>query len=336
MPPAPVRSGPARAQEHGNGSRDGRGAAQLASGRPGPRVAVASMTAALEIAHRALDEGRGDLPDSIAVAGHQGAVTHEVDDARDAVAVLMDLAERGAREGQRPGQPRDAQAVLHVTVRLLARQRLQIAADADALVELAQLVELELLFELGLAHEQDLQELARGRLEVGEDADLLERLHAHLLRLVDDHEDRLALAARGEKVLRQCGEQLALAGAPALDAQVVENGPNELGVREVRVQHERALHAVRELAQEGPAERGLARAHITHEGHEPFLARDAVEEGGEDLVMALGPQEEARIRREDERWVLEAVERLVHLRLPRKNSGRPHGERLLPGHGPGG
>ena len=114
------------------------------------------MTAALEIAHGARDESRGDLPDPIAVASHQGAVTYEVDDAGDAVAVLMDLAKRGAREGQRPGQPRDAQAVLHVAVRLLARQGLQIAADADALVELAQLVELELLFELGLAHEEDL------------------------------------------------------------------------------------------------------------------------------------------------------------------------------------
>ena len=236
----------------------------------------------------------------------------------------MDLAKRGAREGQRPGQPRDAQAVLHVAVRLLARQGLQIAADADALVELAQLVELELFFELGLAHEEDLQELARGRLQVGEDPDLLERLHAHLLRLVDDHEDRLALAARGEQVLRQGGQQLALGGAPALHPEVVENGPNQLGVGEVRVQHERALHAVRQLAQEGPAERGLARAHIAHEGHEPLLARDAVEESGEDLVVSLRPEEKPRVRRQDERRVLEAVERLVHRRLPRTGSGARH------------
>src|SRR5499425_166037 len=63
--------------------------------------------------------------------------------------------------------------------------------------------QLELGPELGLAHQQDLQELGGRRLEVGEQAHLLHRLGRQILRLIDD-------------------EHGVLAGALALDEEVVE------------------------------------------------------------------------------------------------------------------
>ena len=45
----------------------------------------------------------------------------------------------------------------------------------DALLELAHVRERQVLLELGLAEKHDLQQLLRARLEVGEEADFLER-----------------------------------------------------------------------------------------------------------------------------------------------------------------
>ena len=94
--------------------------------------------------------------------------------------------------------------------------------------------------------------------------------------------------------------------------EVVEDGADQLDVREVGVEDERALHVGGQLAQEGAAERGLAGAHVADEGHEALLAGDAVEEAGQDLVMALRAEQEARVGREDEGRVVEAEEGLVH------------------------
>ena len=173
----------------------------------------------------------------------------------------------------------DTQAVLDVTEGLLPGERLEVAPDADALVELAQIMPLELFLQLRLPHEHDLQELARGGLQGGQDADLLERLDAHLLRLVQDHHHRLALGARGQEVLAQPAHQLALGRAAPLDAEVIQDGAEQLGVRQVGVQDERAPDVLRQLAQERAAEHGLPGAHIADQGHEPLLAGDPVDQG---------------------------------------------------------
>jgi hypothetical protein len=220
--------------------------------------------------------------------------------------------EGGAGEGHRAEQSGDAQAVLDVAEGVLLAERREVAADADTLFELAQLAAPELVLELGLADQDDLEELARGRLEGGEDADLLEGLDAHLLRLVEYHHHRLALLPRGEEMLVQRGHELALGGTPPVDAEVVEDGADQLDVREVGVEDERALDVGGQLAQERAAEGGLAGAHVADEGHEPLLAGDAVEETGQDLVVAFRPEEEAWVGRENEGRILEAEECLVH------------------------
>ena len=72
----------------------------------------------------------------------QGAVAHDVDHARNAIAQPMDLAQRARREGF-GRRARDAHAVLDVTRGFVAGQRAQVVAARDPLRELAQVRLLE-------------------------------------------------------------------------------------------------------------------------------------------------------------------------------------------------
>ena len=73
-----------------------------------------------------------------------------------------------------------------------------------------------------MAHEQNLEQLLPRHLDRGQDADLLERLDAHLLGLVDDHHHALALGSDGEEVTGEGGHQLAVRGSDAGAAEVVD------------------------------------------------------------------------------------------------------------------
>ena len=59
----------------------------------------------------------------------------------------------------------------------------------DALAELAQFLARKEPLQLGLAHQDDLEQLLLVGLEVGEEAHLLEDLEGQVLGLVDDEDD---------------------------------------------------------------------------------------------------------------------------------------------------
>ena len=87
----------------------------------------------------------------------------------------MHFAQRRGREDV-AGRAGDAQAMAHVGERVFARQRFQVEARRDALRELAQVVAGEQVAQFRLADQDDLQELLRLGLEVGEQPHLLEHL----------------------------------------------------------------------------------------------------------------------------------------------------------------
>ena len=86
--------------------------------------------------------------------------------------------ERPAVEGRPPVRPRHLQPVLDVALHLQARQRAQVIAHRDPLAELAQARRVQLLAQLGLAEEDDLQELALVGLQVRQQPYLLQQLAA--------------------------------------------------------------------------------------------------------------------------------------------------------------
>ncbi len=81
--------------------------------------------------------------------------------------------------------------MLDVSRRLDTRQRLEVVACGDALRQLPQVVTGQELAQLRLTDQDDLQQLLLRRLEVGEQAHLLEDRGRQVLRLVD-HEYRAA------------------------------------------------------------------------------------------------------------------------------------------------
>ena len=96
------------------------------------------------------------------------------------------------------------QPVIEVALRLRRRQRAEVAAVGDALVHLPQLRAAQDRRQLGLADEDDLQQLRRVGLEVGEQAQVLEGVGVEVLRLVDDQggDRAVGVAAAEEGVQR--------------------------------------------------------------------------------------------------------------------------------------
>ena len=131
-------------------------------------------------------------------ARRERPVADEVDDPRDAARRAVQLAERGGREGERADEPRDAEPVLDIARGVARGQRLEAAADADPLVELVQIPAPSLSRSSGWPT-SNTGELLPRHVDRGQDADLLERLDAHLLGLVDDHDHAPALGPEARR-----------------------------------------------------------------------------------------------------------------------------------------
>src|SRR5262249_49854771 len=150
-----------------------------------PSLPLAAL-ALLEVLDGFLHDAGVDPLLAVGVARQQTVVAHDVDDARRALVVVVDLLNRGVREDTGVGGAGDAQPVADVLPRLFRTQRRDVTTQADPLLELAELRQIELVAQLGLADEQDLHELLIRRLEVGQQAHGLQRLHREVLRLADD------------------------------------------------------------------------------------------------------------------------------------------------------
>ena len=73
-------------------------------------------------------------------------------------------------------------------------------AAGDALCDLAQVVAIQQFAQFGLSDQDDLQQLLRGRLEVGQQPHLLEHLAVEVVRLVDHQHHALASRVRAQQV----------------------------------------------------------------------------------------------------------------------------------------
>src|SRR5262249_58843651 len=130
----------------------------------------------------------------VRVPDEQAVIGQDVDAARDTVRVLGDARDGVVQEQARVGAAGDPQPAGDILAGFLSGQWAYRASQADALAELAELWPRELVSQLRLPDEQDLKQLRVGRLEVREQAQVLEGRRGEVLRLVDDDEGGLALA----------------------------------------------------------------------------------------------------------------------------------------------
>jgi hypothetical protein len=130
-------------------------------------------------------------------------------------------------------------------------------------------------FELGLTHEQDLQQLRGRRLEVRQQPHLLEHLRREVLRLVDDQERDLVAAQAVDQEVVQRHQVLGLGPARVLDVELVEQHPQEVERLDARIEDERRGHRRLELRQQRVDQRRLPRADFAVSATKPFRASSA-------------------------------------------------------------
>ncbi len=249
------------------------------------------------------------------VGAEQGAVGDDVDDARHAVGQPVQLAHRAGREDFATCAG-DAQAMADVGERLALAQRLQVVAPGDALGELAELRPGEHLAQLRLADQDDLQQLLRRGLEVGQQAHLLEHVGVEVLRLVHQQHDAPAAAVRVEQEMReQVNQRLYAAGRALrhLHVQLVADREQELGRGDARVQDQRHVAVRRQLPEQAAQHRRLAGSDLAGQLDEAAGLAEAVGEVGKGLRVPLAEVEIARVRRDRERLLVQPEETRIHV-----------------------
>jgi hypothetical protein len=104
----------------------------------------------------------------------------------------------------------NAKALHDVSADFISGERIGFAAQHDALPELPQLGQLEFFLKLGLAREDDLQQLVRGSLEIGQQPNLFEHGERQVLCFIDDQHGGFAGAVALQKPVIEFHELLAL------------------------------------------------------------------------------------------------------------------------------
>src|SRR5690606_19159832 len=165
----------------------------------------------------------------------------------------------------------------------------------------------------GLADQDDLQQLLRRRLEVRQQAHLLEQLRPERLRLVDDQHDAPPLRVSLEQLLVQRRDQRAQRAAGRdRHSQLVEDVLDELARRQLRIQDQRDLGLLGELLEDAADQRRLAGADLAGQLDEAAALGDTVDQMRERIRMAAAQEEIPRIRRDRERLFVKSEKFGIH------------------------
>ena len=182
----------------------------------------------------------------------QGAVRDHVDEARHSSRDAVQQAQRGPREEPRGAAAAgDREPVMDVRDRLPARERPEVPAQRDALVQLRELRVQEQLAELGLADEHDAQQLPGRRLEVQEQPDLLQQLDRERLRLVEHDDARPTRLALRDQVARAAPPPDRPGSRPASEART-----RGMILAQQLARRERRVRRCRRRRRRDPARRG--------------------------------------------------------------------------------
>ncbi len=240
------------------------------------------------------------------------AVAQHVDAARNAATQAMDQRQRLAVEGQRQQQARDMQAMRDVGRRFGLRQCFEVVAHDDALCQRFEFPLLEHAPHLGLADQHHLQ-LAPAPVEVGEQAQLLEHLGRERLRLVDHDEQPPAARVREQQVAVQRIDHVhRRAAGRQLDLQVLEDARQHGVDAQLRIDDIGDIDVGRQIVEEAPPHGRLAGADFARQQNEAAAARQAVGQQRQRLAVPLAQVQEARVRCDRERLLLQAEEGFVH------------------------
>src|ERR1700691_5320367 len=187
-------------------------------------------------------------------------------------------------------------------------------AKGDPLFQLPQIGRVEFVVQFGLAHQQNLQQLLVGRLQIGQKPDFFQNLRRKVVSLVDHQNRRQFFLAARDHIARNLQQQFALVLADRRDAQITRNVLQEFDGRKQSVEYIGIgnIAALLERLQQAAQQQGLARSHLAGKDDEAFVPPDAVVKRGQRFVMPPGGKQKRRIRSDFEGVALQAVKGLVH------------------------
>ena len=283
----------------GQRGRD-QGAGQHAAGHVRPAQAGRARPAPLlgkDFVGRAAQDRARHLRLVFHVGAQQGAVAQQVDAARHAVAQRMDLRHQACRERRLRRAAGHGQAVVDVAGRLVGRQRPQVIAGDHALRQLLQFGPGQHGAQFRLADEDDLQQLALARFQVGQQAQLFQHGGGQVLRFINDQHIVLALRMAGQQV-RIDGIDIAFHAGNIWrhgDAELLADRQQQFLDGQFRIENVGKLAIVRDLLHEAAAHGGLAGADFPRQQHETAAAAHAVQQMRERLTVALAHEQVAGI-----------------------------------------
>src|SRR6266851_6155412 len=207
----------------------------------------------------------------------------------------------------------DTNALHDIPADFLSGERTGLAAQHDALPQLPQLRQFEFFLELGLAREDDLQQLVRRSLEIGQQANLFEYRKRQVLRFVYDQHGGFAGAVTVEQPLIELHELLALRAHVALNFKLRQDKIKQLIRIHPRIEEERGLGPAEvQPVEQTVYERGLSGSHLAGQRDESLSPLDTVHQSGERFLNWRCQQEVTRIGIDVERTFFQSKKALVH------------------------
>nr|GEU28193.1 conserved hypothetical protein [Tanacetum cinerariifolium] len=200
----------------------------------------------------------------------------------------------------------------------------------DAFLQLAHAGQGQVLVQFRLAEQHDLQQLAAGRFQVGQEPDRFQRVERHGLRFLDQqhHVPALAMAADQMRMQRALHfiDAVAARGQAQLGGNRVLHGHRiEVGVDQVN-----HFDMRRQLAFQHAAQHGLAGAHFAGDLDDALAVAHRVQQRRQNLAARIAGIEKRRVGRDAERGFAQAE---VFLRAAvGRGAGKPDRAVVQDGH----
>ncbi|OPZ08374.1 MAG: hypothetical protein BWZ08_01205 [candidate division BRC1 bacterium ADurb.BinA292] len=203
--------------------------------------------------------------------------------------------------------------VTDVVGHLALLERRDVIPHRDALVELLQLRQRQRPPQFGLTHQHDLNQLGRLGLQIADHPDLLKRVGAQVLRLVDNQHDVVPVREFGnQKLVEPIQQRLLRVGFRRQPVTLVDR-LEQFQVGQIRVEHHADAHALLvELAKHRAAQRRLAAADLAGQADETLALLHAEQQRGQRFLMPMAEEKKLGVGRQIERGFAETEELQVH------------------------
>jgi hypothetical protein len=193
----------------------------------------------------------------------------------------------------------------------------------DAFLQLAHVRQVQVRIELGLAEQDDLQQLVAARFQVRQQADFLERLQRHGLRLFHQQQHLAAGRVAGDQFVVQAAQHLVGAAPGRLQAQLGGDGVHHLLGPQAGIDQVDDVDIVRQPALHHAAEHGLAAADLAGHLDDALAVGDGVQQRVEDLAARVAAVKKGGIRRDAEGRLVQAEVLVIQVAV---KGGRGHVE----------